>query len=368
MSTCDHLRETPLANAPPSGLPLRIVQVMASGPGSGGIEKHFFDLCNRLAEQHTVVAVAHPAYRAGLRAAVQFESLGRLIGRRNPLTVLRLVRILQRWRPDVVHAHASRAAAIVLQASPWCSAARVATVHGLKRRTLVFRGFDRVIAVSRGVASRLTGVNADVIYNGIDIPAIQRPAIPKHPRTTLNRDGHHPLVISVGRLDHVKGFDVLMDAWQDVDGRLQIAGEGPQRKALEAQIIRLGLTDRVELLGFRRDIPDLLATADLTVIASRREGFGYTLAEALLLRRPVVATNVPAANEILPPQFLVPCGDAAALRRAISHALAKPTELASTFEPVWNRAAAEFTLEAMTAATDRLYADLVQSRIRRLSA
>ncbi len=347
---------------------LRIMQVMASGPGSGGIEKHFFELCNRLAADHSVIAVGHPSYRSGLGADVHFESLGRFIGRRNPATIFRLVQLQRKWRPDVVHAHASRAAAIVLQASPFTSAVRIATVHGLKRRPLVFRGFDRVIAVSRGVAAQLRGVHADVIYNGITHPAVSGatasllpPPSRSLPSPSLpSVDPESPVVVSVGRLDRVKGFDILVDAWQGIDGRLLIVGEGPELPALEARIQDKGLGDRVQLLGYRQDVPDLLAQADLTVIASRREGFGYTLAEALLLRRLVVSTDVPAANEVLPARFLVPCEDPTALRAAIVSTLSDRTAAEQAFEPVWEQAAAAFTIDAMVAATARLYREVTR--------
>ncbi len=345
-----------MARTSPTPRKLRIMQVMASGPGSGGIEKHFFELCNRLAADHSVVAVGHPAYRDGLQADVHFESLGRFIGRRNPATIFRMVQLQRKWRPDVIHAHASRAAAIVLQARPFTSAVRVATVHGLKRRPFVFRGFDRVIAVSRGVAAGLRGVQADVIYNGITLPTVSGANESPFPPSPVNPDG--PVVVSVGRLDRVKGFDILADAWRGIDGRLLIVGEGPERPALESQIRDRGLGDRVQLLGFRQDVPDLLAQADLTVIASRREGFGYTLAEALLLRRLVVSTDVPAANEILPARFLVPCEDPDALRAAIVSTLSDQRAVEQAFEPVWEQAATAFTIDAMVAATARLYREV----------
>lgn len=339
---------------------LRIMQVMASGPGTGGIEKHFFDLCNRLAQTCSVVAVCHPAYRRGLSADVDFVSLGRFMGRRNPATVFRLVRAVRKWRPDVIHAHASRAAALVLQASPFTSAARVATVHGIKRRPLVFRSFDRVIAVSRGVASQLRGIDADVIYNGIAPPSSELAPAKDTLRRCLADNPSGPLVVSVGRLDAVKGFDVLVEAWREIAGRLLIVGEGPQRRQLESQIRDHGLGDRVCLLGYRADVPAILSAADLVAIASRREGFGYTLAEALLLRRLVVSTDVPAANEFLPGAFLVPCEDPAAMRTAIVATLADREQAFQAFEPVWERAAAEFTIGAMVASTRKVYEELVR--------
>jgi hypothetical protein len=86
------------------------------------------------------------------------------------------------------------------------------------------------------------------------------------------------------------------------------------------------------------------------------------LAEALLLRRVVVSTNVPAANEILPPEFVAACEDPQALRSRILAALRDLSASRKAFEPVWDRAARVFTLDAMLDSTERLYQDAVAAR------
>jgi glycosyltransferase involved in cell wall biosynthesis len=340
---------------------LRIVQVMASGRGAGGIEKHFFELCNRLCERHDVVAVAHPDHRHGLAPQVQFESLGRMIGRRNPATLFRFLQIVRKWRPEIVHAHAGRAAGIVGRLRPFTSGRLVATIHGLKRHAWDFRHIDQLIAVSRGVADRLPRRNATVIYNGIVPPQTAATFGREYLRAEFGRPFRRPVAVSIGRLDPVKGFDVLIDAWEGVEADLLIVGEGPQHRELATQVRQRRLEDRVLLTGFRRDVPTLLASADLTIIASRREGFGYTLAEALLLRQLVVSTDVPAANEILPPRYVVPCEAAAPLRDCIGSVLHDLTAARRDFQPVWDRSTGLFTIEAMVEKVDRLYGDLTRA-------
>ena len=119
-----------------------------------------------------------------------------------------------------------------------------------------------------------------------------------------------------------------------IDRPLQVAivGEGPQRRALEAERAALGLQDRVRFVGARANGADYLAAADLVVMCSLWEGFGLVVAEALHLARPVVATDVgPVSSMVRDGETgrLVPPGDPAALRAAIEAVLADPAGAAA---------------------------------------
>lgn len=328
---------------------MKICQVLA-GRGAGGLERHFVELCNHLAERHEVVAVAHPEFRTRLRAEVVHEGLDLTGWRYNPRSVLALLRCLRRHRPQIVHAQANKAAAMVAAVRFGLGdARRVATVHNLKRNNRAFRSFHRVIAVSRRTARQITHGRVDVIYNGIAAPA------------TPTRDFASgasppgPIVLSVGRLVPAKGFDVLLRAWVDIEARLFIAGEGPERHRLEKLIDELGLAHKVGLLGFRPDASALVSGADVVVIASRKEGFSYVFAEALCARRVVIATRVPVADEVLPDDFLVAPDDAAALHAKIVRVLNAPHEARAALEPLWRQAQKEFTIERMVAETENVY-------------
>jgi len=341
----------------------RILQILASGPGGGGMERHFFDLCNGLAESHEVIAVCEDVYKSGLSPEVQFEDLGHRIGRRSPRTIFRFWRIASACKPDLIHAHSSRAAAIVSSCRWGVSVPRIATVHGQKNSHHVFRHFDGVIAVSHGVAKQIRHRNVSVVYNGIDPAAWSRSL-----DQTQNRPDSFPdsgrIAVAIGRLVDVKGFDILIRAWQGQNGHLLIVGDGPLEDKLRALIVQCGLTKNVSLLGFRSDIREILNAADVLVIPSRREGFGYVLAEALLAGCPVVSTDVPAANEILPSQFIVPCEDVASLQQRLAEVMAKSdSELRAEFEPVWARAEQAFALNTMLAETARFYESLIQQRV-----
>jgi glycosyltransferase involved in cell wall biosynthesis len=103
-----------------------------------------------------------------------------------------------------------------------------------------------------------------------------------------------------------------------------IAGDGPLRESLEAQIARLGIGDRVKLLGYRSDVPNLLRTLDLFVLSSCEEGLGTSVLDAMVCRVPVVATvagGIPEMVTVGETGSLVPSRDPEALAAGIIEAL-----------------------------------------------
>ena len=333
---------------------------MASGPVCGGLEKHFVDLCNGLADKHDVMAIAHPAHGKALSANVQFYPMDMKSSRRNPLNLLRLHRKLQKFEPDVIHAHANKAAAMIGALSRLTSARTVATIHGFKSSNRVFSKHDAVIAVSEAIKEQLSIPQACVIPNGID-PFAPPPRDPDYFTRTLGFAKHRPVALSVGRLAPVKGFEGLIRAWQSIDADLLIAGEGPDRGMLQSLSENLGVCKSVHMLGYRNDISLLMANSDLVVIPSEREGFPYVLVEALHLEKVIVATQFPGAKSLLPNSYVVPYGNAVALRGAIVQVMANPAKAACEFTSTWRLARSSFTIQRMVEQTTDVYRGLFRA-------
>ncbi len=324
--------------------PRRAICQVLAGAESGGLERHFIELCNALCEWHQVTAIAHPMHAQALDGRVRFVPLDLAGGRFNPRLLLMLYRALRRAAPDIVHCHANKATAMLALLKPLLSSSLVATLHNRKSRVRMFRRCDAVIAVSQSLADSLPGRDVSVIPNGIAPPAPVDAECVAAIKAPL---AGQPLVLAAGRLVAAKGFDVLLAAWHAVPAQLWVAGEGPQRGQLEGLIRDYRLQDSVRLLGQRDDIDVLMEAADLLVLPSRREGFPYVLLEALHHRLPVVATRVPGAVDVLPQPWLVPIEDAAAL--------SDPARLQTDFNAVWDRAHEELSLATMVQRTEAVY-------------
>ena len=159
-----------------------------------------------------------------------------------------------------------------------------------------------------------------------------------------------PLVVSVGALIPRKGHAIVIDAVSALPGvTLLIAGEGPERAALEARIARYGIADRVRLLGAvpHAELPGLIAAADVSALASSSEGLANAWVESLACGTPIVITDAGGAHEVVKSRDAgrVTIRDGLAFAAAIDTLLADPPAPEAT-----RAAAARFTWEANTAA------------------
>ncbi|HMA09813.1 MAG TPA: glycosyltransferase family 4 protein, partial [Ramlibacter sp.] len=215
----------------------------------------------------------------------------------------------------------------------------VATLHSTKPdakqelEALALRyGTKRVIAVGAAVAEayrdRIGSTRMTVLPNPVSEP----PKLSKPERAALRAriagDAARPLLITAGRLAPDKGYADLLNAMDEVRkthprALLAIAGIGKLQEELEARIVACGLQEHVRLLGLRNDLPQVLASADLYVSASLREGLPITILEAMAAGLPIVATGVGDVPELLRDArgTLVAPGEPAQLAGAIQRQL-----------------------------------------------
>jgi glycosyltransferase involved in cell wall biosynthesis len=168
------------------------------------------------------------------------------------------------------------------------------------------------------------------------------------------------LILSVGRLTHQKGFDNLVAAaagFLNESVVFLIAGAGEERPALEDTVRSRGLDGHVRFLGYRRDVPSLLAGTDLFVHPSRYEGMPVAVLEAMAAGCPVVATSVDGTRALIRDGihgWLVPPEDAEALTAAITSALRDPLERSRRGQAAQERVRREFTEDGMALAWERV--------------
>lgn len=338
---------------------MKIAYLLATSEGGwGGMEKHAFELAGQMAAAgHDVYLIAAPAYLPHCPASVCFVPFNWGRNRWNPKLWLDVRRLLFSLKPQIVHTHGAKAAE-VLSRSGWPADAKVVgSVHGTKSQHRAYHRLHAVVVVSRKLAEGIDHPNVRVIHNGIEPHDADTEGV-KHILEWL-QGKPRPLVLAVGRLVHVKGFDILLEAWPDREATLVLLGEGPERDQLECIVRRRGLLN-VHLLGHRTGIREWMACADLMVISSRHEGFPYVLIEALQAGLPVISTPVGAAKEVLAPVWLVQAESAVDMSAMLSRVLNKTKpEMVELQNESISYARSSLTLASMATAMVNLYADLL---------
>lgn len=326
---------------------MRILNILASY-GEGGLEKHTVDLVNNLAERGVTAGIAaDKSLKRKFTSDVHFYNWNVDRSRLNPGLHLSLLKIIKEFNPCVCHAQANKAGVILSNVQRFINPIKcIVTIHNIKNN-LGFAGkLDAAIGVSDAVAAQIANDHVYRIYNGI---------------TPVCLEGNESIrssdtLICVGRLVDAKGFDVLIKAISKSKYKLNIVGDGPLRPDLESLVVNLHLKDRVKFLGHRDDIPLLLHNALALVISSRREGFSYVFAEALLTKTAVISTSVPVANEVLAPHFL--CNSDSVVD--LEHLLSKLNINDPAYNDAFHFGAEHFTIDAMVSKTCDVYRSLLK--------
>jgi glycosyltransferase involved in cell wall biosynthesis len=237
---------------------------------------------------------------------------------------------------------------------------RILEPHGLRPAYFSARGANIVVAASQAVACRVVDGPARVIYAGVNVPPGDAPA-------WRRRDTSEIVLGTAGRLVELKGLEYLLHAANALRNefptlRVEIAGTGPQRAKLEQTVGQLGLGERVEFLGWVRDLNSILPRWDVFVMPSLEEGFPVAALEAMAAGLPVVATPVGGVPELIEDGktgWLVPPGDAQALVSRLRLVLCDPEGRLTIGAAAQARVRDHFSLAQMTNAFGKLYDELL---------
>lgn len=302
------------------------------------------------------------------------------------LSALELARFVRERGVDVIHAHHNRSHAVCLIAKSILSLTGHRPALVVSRRVSFKPGrnpfsrwkyrsayIDRIVAVADAVKDILVqaGVPARrvaVIRSGTDAGRFA----PRRGDDALKRSFGLPVGVPlIGKIANAspwKGQAALLEAAaimveRGSRARFVLAGRDTQADWVKEKVAALGLKERVTLLGFRTDVPDLLSCLDVSVNAAvQGEGLSGALRESLLMGLPVVASDVAGNRELLSGGhggWLYPKDQPAALAERLDWVLAHPEEARASVAAWQQAAAGDFTLEKTIERTDALYRELL---------
>jgi glycosyltransferase involved in cell wall biosynthesis len=355
-----------------------------SSTGWGGQENRTLNECIGLAARgHQVLIAAPPGARLLERAAQAGLATVAIpmTGSVNLVAILRLAQLMRRERPDIVSTHSGRdtslagLAARLLRPRPRIVRTRH-LILPITSRTTYDRLPDHVAAVSEAVKQELMGSGIPGHYittvpTGVDFSRFERSAAAPVLRQELGLPEDAVLVGTVAILRKGKGHDevlaaaaqVLREAPAQPKIHFAFAGDGPQFENLQRRIAEQGLTGRVHLLGLRRDVPQVLASLDLFVLATRREALGTSFIEAQAMGLPVIGCRTGGVPETMlegETGLLVPVQDAPALAAAILSLTRDPARRRAMGEHAANFVRERYAVEKMVDGMETLYRRLLE--------
>ena len=213
--------------------------------------------------------------------------------RRSPIGLIKLLLKIHKIKPDIIHTHGSKTTSIINVIKKFLTIKHVATAHGIKNKTSVYKKATKLITVSQMVKESIDA--SSVVINNWYPPIVQD-------KKSLNND----YVLAVGRLEKVKGFDLLIQSWINIKENLIIIGSGKEYDSLINLISQHNLDTKIQIIDemSQEDLADYYKNASMLVISSRSEGGPRVALEALYQEIPVISTNVGHMAEILPKELL----------------------------------------------------------------
>jgi len=271
---------------------MKIVHLVLSNVYAG-IEQHVNELTLNLEQESRIDVIII----CNEEIASKFDSSSIEVinnfSRRSPIGLIKLLLKIHKIKPDIIHTHGSKTTSIINVIKKFLKIKHVATAHGIKNKTSTYKKATRLITVSQ-IAKESIDASSVVINNWYP-PIVQG-------KKSLNND----FVLAVGRLEKVKGFDLLIKSWVNIKEDLIIIGSGKEYDSLTNLITKHNLGTKVQIIAemSQEELTNYYKKASMLIISSRSEGGPRVALEALYQEIPVISTNVGHMPEILPKELL----------------------------------------------------------------
>ena len=307
-----------------------------------GIEQHVQELTDIQGRDNEIIVICNQSishHYTNIEVKVVEN-----ISRRSIFGILSLILVIRNIRPDIVHSHGSKTTSIINSVRRFIKLRHVASVHGIKSKTKVYNKAHRVIAGSQKIQDSLK-TESSLVENW------WHPSLPENINNTAE------YVLAIGRLEPVKGFDLLIESWVNVNKKLLIVGDGPEHSKLNSLIDKHGLGDFITITPSvsKEDLIEYYQKASLLIVSSRREGGPRVALEALYLHIPVISTNVGHMSQILPQELLAEPDNLESLKSLIDNWIDRSMSQESIFEYV----AEEYSIDKASKKVLSVYEDLL---------
>jgi glycosyltransferase involved in cell wall biosynthesis len=323
------------------------VMFLSTSMGMGGADKQLLSAAQLMqAQGHDVCIVSLTELGPmGLEArsqGIRTESLDMRRGVPDPRGLIRLIRLVRAWRPDVLHSHMVHANLMARVVRLFARIpVMVSTIHNIYEGGPLWMAAYRI---SNGLVDHMTIISeaaADrfvkerivprelltCVPNGVDTERFRQvaPGTRAALRSSIGVEDHEFVWLAVGRFELAKDYPNMLRAFAQVRQResravLLLVGHGSLQVETESLAQSLGLGDRVRFLGVRSDVPEIMASGDGYVMSSAWEGMPIALLEAAAAGLPIVATRVGGNHEVVrdgESGYLVPPRDHEALGQAM---------------------------------------------------
>ncbi len=265
-----------------------------------GIEQHVDEVLTNFSS-HKLMLICNESIASYFDKSINIYKV-KNFGRRSFFGKYKLKKLIKDIDPDIIHTHGSKTSAIISSIKTK-NYKHVATIHGVKKNKKIYEKADLIIGVSD---KALEGINHETIcINNW-----------WHPKLKKIQNKNNKYALAVGRLEKVKGFDLLIASWKNVCANLVIIGSGKERNKLNKLIEQNNLSEKVKIIDTvkKEELLNYYQDASVLIVSSRDEGGPRVALEALYLEIPVISTDVGHMSQILPKELLAEKNNQSALQ------------------------------------------------------